>query len=52
MKLRKIVAVFPLVLMCSQGFAQTPPQPEQPKPPLSFFVTSVGTGKGADLGWR
>lgn len=50
MKLRKIVAVFPLVLMCSQGFAQTTAQPEQPKPPLSFFVTSVGTGKGADLG--
>ncbi|MCQ8183394.1 lectin [Methylomonas sp. SURF-1] len=29
--------------------AQTPPA-EPPKPPLGFFVTSVGVGKGADLG--
>jgi len=29
--------------------AQNPPQ-QQPQQPMSFFVTSVGAGKGADLG--
>jgi hypothetical protein len=41
------------ISLCAfQATAQAPgqQQPEQPKPPLSFFVTSVGTGKGADLG--
>lgn len=32
----------------SFAFAQT--KPEAAKPPMTFFVTSVGLGKGADLG--
>jgi len=28
-------------------FAQ---QPKQPQQPMSFFITSTGSGKGADLG--
>ncbi len=34
-----------LVLSASAAFAEEPP-----KPPLGFFVTSTGLGKGADLG--
>jgi hypothetical protein len=35
----------------SVGLAQAPPpQKKEPPPPMSFFVTSVGLGKGADLG--
>lgn len=37
-----------LVLSANTAFAQQ--APEAPKPPLGFFVTSVGLGKGADLG--
>src|SRR6266536_4140047 len=34
------------------GMAQAPPPPQkkEPPPPMGFFVTSVGLGKGADLG--
>lgn len=35
------------LLVAAHAFAQQPPAPAQP---LSFFVTSVGVGKGADLG--
>ena len=35
--------------VCAQTQA-APAAAAQPKPPLSFFVTSVGLGKGADLG--
>ena len=40
------------VLVSSHAFAQQAPAPQadKPKPPLSFFVTSAGSGKGADLG--
>jgi hypothetical protein len=38
-----------LVLSANTAFAQQAPG-EVPKPPLGFFVTSVGVGKGADLG--
>ncbi len=38
-----------LVLSANTAFAQQAPG-EAPKPPLGFFVTSVGVGKGADLG--
>jgi len=31
-------------------WAQQAPAPEKPKEPLSFFITSEGLGKGADLG--
>lgn len=40
-------------ISCAQhAVAQTAaaPAPTAPKPPLSFFITSEGTGKGADLG--
>src|SRR5687768_12705447 len=53
MKSNKTLAIASTALMAClacTGHAQTPTPPEQPKPPLSFFVTSVGTGKGADLG--
>src|SRR5688572_10979436 len=30
--------------------APAPPQAKQPPQPMSFFITSVGPGKGADLG--
>ena len=30
--------------------AQQPAQPPQPPQPMSFFVTSVGLGDGANLG--
>lgn len=60
MTFRKTFSVYPVALafsLCTlQAIAQTPgqqqtqQQTDQPKPPLSFFVTSVGTGKGADLG--
>lgn len=43
------------LLISASAFAQQPPAAPapaaaKPKPPLSFFVTSVGLGKGADLG--
>ena len=41
------------LLAASVTFAQQPPAvpiDNKPKPPLSFFVTSVGVGKGGDLG--
>lgn len=56
MTFRKTFSVYPVALafsLCAlQATAQAPAQqqPEQPKPSLSFFVTSVGTGNGANLG--
>jgi hypothetical protein len=38
-----------LLVSANAVYAQTPPA-DAPKPPLGFFVTSVGVGKGADLG--
>lgn len=38
-----------LILNSAAAFAQQPAS-DAPKPPLGFFVTSVGIGKGADLG--
>lgn len=42
------LAIAGVTLLCaaSAGFTQT----TSPPPPMSFFVTSVGLGKGADLG--
>jgi hypothetical protein len=53
--MRTIVSAFALALVGSSFMiAQQPtpaqPPPNQPPPPMSFFVTSVGLGKGADLG--
>ena len=36
------------VLALSPLFAQN--APKQPPPPMNFFLTSVGIGKGGDLG--
>jgi len=38
-----------LILLASASLAQQP-QGKNPPPPMTFFVTSVGMGKGADLG--
>jgi hypothetical protein len=49
------------ITLCALGlsllFAQNPPNPaangdkaKQPPPPMNFFLTSVGIGKGGDLG--
>ncbi|MCQ8106208.1 lectin [Methylomonas sp. SURF-2] len=48
MKKNRFVAGL-LVLSANAAFAQQPPA-DAPKPPLGFFVTSSGSGKGADLG--
>ena len=45
---RMVVAVS--LLAGSTAVAQTPAQPQQPQQPMSFFVTSVGKGDGANLG--
>jgi hypothetical protein len=52
---RKLIFVTSILAACTaaSSYAQTQPAATaaaQPKPPLSFFVTSVGVGKGADLG--
>lgn len=39
-----------IVVSASALFAQAPQQGKAPQQPMSFFVTSVGSGKGADLG--
>ena len=42
-----------LLLASASAFSQQQPAPaanDAPKPPLGFFVTSAGLGKGADLG--
>jgi hypothetical protein len=46
-----VVVMFALVTFMGSYLllAQNPPQ-QQPQQPMSFFVTSVGGGKGADLG--
>jgi hypothetical protein len=46
-------ALVPLALYGFAGAAsaqQQPAQPQTPPPPMSFFVTSVGKGDGANLG--
>ena len=42
-----------ILLGASAALAQQPPAPAKPAPPkqpMSFFITSVGSGKGANLG--
>lgn len=39
-----------LLLGATGAFAQQAAAPSAPPPPLGFFVTSTGVGKGADLG--
>lgn len=42
------LAATPIAVMAQNAAA--PAAPEAPKPPFSFFITSTGLGKGADLG--
>jgi hypothetical protein len=53
MKMRFVLAAFTLsiVLVPLPGYTRQAPGGEQaPKQPMSFFVTSVGSGRGGDLG--
>ena len=45
---RSVIALS--LLAGSTAVAQTPAQPQQPQQPMSFFITSVGKGDGANLG--
>ncbi len=47
---RAILSFAAFALTLSPLVAQPPGQPKQPPQPMSFFVTSVGVGNGADLG--
>jgi len=38
------------LLVCAQQATPSSTGDKKPQPPISFFVTSVGSGKGADLG--
>jgi len=47
----KAVTLFALGTAALFGQAQAPPaQPKQPPAPMTFFITSVGVGDGANLG--
>ena len=46
---KRMILISGLLLAIPNAYAQTQPTAEE-QPPLSFFVTSVGTGNGADLG--
>jgi hypothetical protein len=46
---RKVAILGSVLFLCGFLIAQNP-QPKGPPPPMSFFVTSVGLGKGGDLG--
>jgi hypothetical protein len=53
----RLVAAITVTVLLSAGYlvvaAQAPAQPpagQQPPQPMTFFITSVGAGKGADLG--
>jgi len=45
-----LIAASTLCVMAGSYFALAQQQPQQPRQPMSFFVTSVGTGKGGNLG--
>ena len=52
-KMQSGVAAMMLTILLGSylAFAQNPaPQNQQPPMPMSFFVTSVGVGNGANLG--
>lgn len=53
MNAKSVGGVFGIVFVlgsCVLLFAQAPAQQAAPQPPMTFFVTSRGPGKGADLG--
>ena len=51
MSRKQLAIAFGSVLALTSSVAQSQQSAdEEPPPPLSFFVTSVGAGKGADLG--
>ena len=46
-----ILASLSVVAICStSALAQNPPAAQQPAAPMTFFITSVGKGDGANLG--
>ena len=45
-----VVGLSAVALLSTEAFAQNPPAPAQPANPMTFFVTSVGKGDGANLG--
>jgi hypothetical protein len=50
-KIQPVVAAITLSILGSLlALAQQPAQPQTPPPPMSFFVTSAGSGHGANLG--
>ena len=45
-----MMKAFALFLIAATMFGQAPAQQKQPPAPMTFFVTSVGTGNGGNLG--
>jgi hypothetical protein len=45
--MKKLILIFAAVLPCAMGFVLLAQAPQQP---MSFFITSVGLGEGANLG--
>ena len=50
MRLKSTIPVAFLAVAVIPAFAQNPPAAPAPPQPMSFFVSSVGPGKGGDLG--
>ena len=48
--MRTFVVAFSVALLSSAYLAVAQPPAQQPQQPMSFFITSAGSGKGADLG--
>ena len=48
--IKNVLASFALAAVAIPAVAQQPPAPPPPQGPMSFFVTSVGKGDGANLG--
>ena len=50
-KIQPIIAAITLTIVGSfLTFAQQPAPQQAPPQPMSFFITSAGSGKGANLG--
>jgi len=50
MSTRFVLGAFSVCMLGSSLAVAQQPQGKQPPPPMSFFITSVGKGNGADLG--
>jgi hypothetical protein len=46
----RVITTFALFTASTAGAQGNPTQPQQPQQPMSFFLTSVGKGSGANLG--